>query len=105
MDVRNPIEKLRDKEIRGREELAGVLGFGPRPDIAARLSLGAAVTALVIAQRELGVEMDPARVVELGQRHWPQVLNHAVALYGEQLETGLKLQRNAQKIIAEQLAN
>lgn len=102
VDIWDPVQKERvDKEI-GGERLVGALGAGPRPELAARLALGAALVTASAARPVLAEGADSPRAMAAVQKLWTGVLNHAVGEFGKRLAIGANVQRKLEKLVAEQ---
>jgi hypothetical protein len=104
VDVWDPVQKERDVEGKRRAQWLGAIGAGPRPELAATLSLGAAlITAGVhrslFAQRNMderiGAALDGA---------YTEVLSHAVGELRKALASGAEVERAFEKVVAAPLA-
>ena len=99
----NPVREVRGKESIRHEQWLGAVGIAPRPELATQLSLGAAVIAAASVQSLAMQGADTARLMKAVQKVWPAILNHAVREFGKQLRAGAKVQKEVEKIVAEQL--
>ena len=105
VDIWDPVAKLRGPRDKEGERLAGALGMGPRPEAAATLGLGAALRTAAIVRRELAQQPNSARLMELIEKTWPGVLDHAVDEFAKELDVGAATQRKLEKTVAAQKAS
>lgn len=103
VDVWDPIWKFRKEDLRRREAWLGAAGVAARPEVAARVGLGAAVVAVAAAREDMLAAKSPERAVEAVQALFAQVLDHAVGVYGKQLQAGAAVGRELEAVVAKQL--
>lgn len=103
VDVWDPVREIRGQESIRHEQWLGAVGIAPRQELATQLSLGAAVIAAASVQALAMQGADTARLMKAVQKVWPAILNHAVREFGKHLRVGAKVQKEVEKIVAEQL--
>ena len=102
VDVWDPVERSGGGE-RERDQLLGALGMGPRPEVAATLSLGAALVAAASARHEF-VSGGSERALVAVQAAFQNVHEHAVKAFSRELEGAARAQHSLGKLAAGRLA-
>lgn len=103
VDVWNPIQKTRPGRINEvREQVLGLLGAGPRHDVIATLTLGAALVAAASTRSLKTSDLTFSDVTDEIQKMWPTIFNHAASEFGKQLALGAKVQSKLEKLVKEQ---
>ena len=103
MDVWDPVQKMRGKEVIRREQWLGAIGAALRPEITSQLALGAALVTAATVQPILAEGAESSRAKEAINSAWATVLNHVVGEFGKQLRSGIELQQKIEKLVADQL--
>lgn len=103
VDVWDPVQKMRGKEVIRREQWLGAIGAALRPEITSQLALGAALVTAATVQPILAEGAESSRAKEAINSAWATVLNHAVGEFGKQLRSGIELQQKIEKLVADQL--
>lgn len=98
VDVWDPVGKLRGTEGNRRAQWLGAIGAGPRPELAATLTLGAALVA-ASAHGSLFRRTDAdARIGETLDAAFTEVLAHAVDELRKVLASGAEVGRALEKV-------
>lgn len=93
-DVWDPQNAERRDQQFARERSLAALGVGPRPQLALRLSVGAAVaTAALVRHNNLDAEdVDGERLRAEFDKQYTETLDHALGLYAEELAAAREVQ-------------
>jgi hypothetical protein len=98
VDVWDPIQQARGPEGERRAQWLGAVGAGPRPELAATITLGAAL--VTAATHRPAFAQEGARTADALDAAFTHVLAHAVGEFRSVLTAGGELERRFEKVAA-----
>jgi hypothetical protein len=97
-DVWDPIVKGRRREETQRAQWLGAVGAGPRTDVAATLTLGAALVTVAMQREALDRQASEAETAKALDAAFMPVLERAIGEYREVLAAGARLESRLAKV-------
>src|SRR5207302_7999977 len=98
-DVWDPVQKFRGFEDVRRGQWLGALGAGPRTELAATLTMGAAIVTAAAHQKLLQNESE-TRTAKALDGAFTEVLTHAVGEFRNAIAAGAALEKQLAKAVS-----
>jgi hypothetical protein len=99
VDVWDPVQKFRGFEDRRRLQWLGALGAGPRPELAATLTMGAAIVTAAANHKLLQNESE-ARIAKALDASFTEFLTHAVGEFRKAIAAGAAVEKQLAKAVS-----